>query len=86
MTASLLKSTADVIEVTLMVDANMILIMLLLMVPIVYGLILGVNAIGRSSELLFYVVILCFIPLVIAVFTSDIFSFDRFLPDRKSVV
>lgn len=80
MMASLFKSTSDVVEVTLTVDANMVLIMLLLMIPIVYGLILGVNAIGRSAELLFYFVMLCFIPLVIAVFTSDIFSFDRFLP------
>ena len=56
------------IQVTIMIDANLTLVITLLMIPIVYGLILGVNVIGRSSELLFYVVGICFISLLIAVF------------------
>lgn len=76
----LLKSTSDMIKATIMIDANLTLVITLLMIPIVYGLILGVNVIGRSSELLFYVVGICFIPLLIAVFTSDIFKFENLLP------
>ena len=34
------------------------------MITLIYGMILGINAIGRSSELLFYVVILLLIPLI----------------------
>ncbi len=63
-----------------MIDAKLTLVITLLMIPIVYGLILGVNVIGRSSELLFYVVGICFISLLIAVFTSDIFKFENLLP------
>lgn len=76
----LLKSTSDLIQVTLMIDANIYLIMGLMMAVIVYALILGVNTLGRASELLFYVVIISFIPLVFAVFTSDIFKLDNLLP------
>ena len=76
----LLKSTSDMIKATIMIDANLTLVITLLMIPIVYGLMLGVNVIGRSSELLFYVVCICFIPLLIAVFTSDIFKFENLLP------
>lgn len=76
----LLKNTGDLIQFTLMVDAHIYLIMGLLMAVIVYALILGVNALGRASELLFYVVIIAFIPLIIAVFSSDIFKFDNLLP------
>ena len=76
----LLKSTSDMIKATIMIDANLTLVITLLMIPIVYGLMLGVNVIGRSSELLFYVFCICFIPLLIAVFTSDIFKFENLLP------
>ena len=76
----LLKSIGDMIEVTLMVDASMILILVLLMIPVVYGMILGVNTIGRSSELLFYVVCISFVTLVLAVLSSDIFQLENFLP------
>ena len=76
----LLKSTSDMIKATIMIDANLTLVITLLMIPIVYGLMLGVNVIGRSSEVLFYVVWICFIPLLIAVFTSDIFKFENLLP------
>ncbi len=80
LTVGLLKSTADMIQMTLMPEASIALLITLLMIAVVYGLILGINAIGRSSELLFYVVCLCFFPLLIAVFTSDIFKFDNLLP------
>lgn len=80
LTTGLLRSTSDMIKATLMIDANITLVIILLMIPILYGLILGVNVIGRSSELLFYIVCICFIPLLMAVFTSDIFKFENLLP------
>lgn len=80
LTTALLKSTSDMVNATLMIDANHLLVIGLLMIPILYGLVLGVNVIGRSSELLFYIVCLCFIPLLIAVFTSDIFKFENLMP------
>ncbi len=79
-TIRLLKSTGDLIQQTIMVDANMYLVIGLLMVVIIYAIILGINALGRSSELMFYVVILSFIPLIVGVLTSDIFKFDNLLP------
>lgn len=79
-TTGLLKSIGDMIGISLMVDASMILILVLLMIPVVYGMIIGVNTIGRSSELLFYVVCICFVTLLFAVFSSDVFQFDNFLP------
>lgn len=79
-TVGLLKNTSDLIQLTLMVDANSYLIMGLMMAVIVYALILGVNALGRASELLFYVVLISFIPLIVAVFSSSIFKFDNLLP------
>lgn len=80
LTMGLLKSTADMVQATLMIDANITLVIVLLMIPIVYGLILGINAIGRSSELLFYVTCISLLPLLIATFTTDIFKFENLLP------
>lgn len=77
---SLLKSTGDMIQFTLLPQANLFVVNGLLMLAVVYGMILGINAVGRSSELLFYVVILLLIPLILCIFTSDIFKFDNFLP------
>lgn len=75
-TTRLLKSTSDLVQQTIMQDANMYLVIGLLMGVCVYAIILGINALGRSSELMFYVVILSFIPLIVSVFTSGIFKFD----------
>lgn len=80
MATSLLKSTGDMIQFTLLPQANLFVVNGLLVLAVVYGMILGINAVGRSSELLFYVVILLLIPLIFCIFTSDIFKFDNFLP------
>ena len=77
---SLLKSTGDLVQQTIMQDANMYLVMGLLIAVVVYALILGINTLGRSSELLFCILILSFTPLVIGTLTSGIFKFDNLLP------
>lgn len=80
LTTGLLKSMADMVQATLMIDVNTVLVAALLMIPVIYGLSLGFNTVGRSSELLFYVVCLCFLPLVISIITSDIFKIDNLFP------
>lgn len=73
-------STGNMIQFTVMEGASMFLILGLLALVIWYGMMLGFNTIGRASELLFYLVLISFIPLVLGVFTSGIFNFDHFFP------
>ena len=80
MATGLLKSTGDMIQFTLLPGSSIYLVNGLLMITLIYGMILGINAIGRSSELLFYVVILLLIPLIFCVLTTDIVKFNQFLP------
>lgn len=80
MATGLLKSTGDMIQFTLLPGSSIYLVNGLLMITLIYGMILGINAIGRSSELLFYVIILLLIPLIFCVLTTDIVKFNQFLP------
>lgn len=76
----LFNSIGNMVEFTLMPSASRFLILGLMMLVVLYGLMVGINSIGRTSELLVYVVLISLIPLIGSVFTSDIFKLDNFFP------
>lgn len=80
MGSNVLNAVGNMIQFTLLQGVNVSVLMGILLIVLIYGMMLGLNVIGRSSELMFYLVIISFIPLIIGVFSSDIFSFHNLLP------
>ena len=67
-------------ESTLMYGSNHRLIMSLLLIAVICGSLYGLKAIGRSSEILFFVTIICLIPFFVTVFSTGVFKYANLIP------
>lgn len=65
---------------TLMVGANRRTVVLMLLIAITISVLYGLNAIGRTSEIFLVVILICMIPFLMAIFTSDVFKTQNLIP------
>jgi len=65
---------------TLMWGANHRTVIVMLMITVVIATLYGLNAIGRSSEVFLIIIIICMMPFLLAIFTSDVFKTENLIP------
>lgn len=65
---------------TLMMGANQRTVIVMLLSTIIISSLYGLNVIGRSSEIFLVIVLLCMLPFLLSVFTSDIFNSENLIP------
>jgi len=71
--------TGMVLE-TLMYGANHHLVVTLLLTTVMFGALYGLKTIGRSSEFLFVVAILCLLPFLTTAFSAGVFKSTNLVP------
>jgi len=76
----LATSLAEMAQLTLMYGESQKVILAVLLITVVYCSLYGINAIGRSAEIFFGVIILCLIPFFISVFSNGLFKYDNLIP------
>ena len=65
---------------TLMFGANHRVVIVMLMITVIIGTFYGLNVIGRSSEIFLFIIIICMMPFLLAIFTSDVFKMENLTP------
>jgi len=65
---------------TLMLGANPRIVIVMLMVAVTSSTLYGLNVIGRSSEIFIFIVFMCMLPFLLAIFTSGIFNAENLIP------
>lgn len=65
---------------TLMVGANHRTVIIMLLLTIIISALYGINNIGRSSEIFLVIILICMIPFLLAIFTSDVFKTENLIP------
>jgi len=63
-----------------MYGASHRLVIALLLVTVIFCSLYGLNAIGRSSEVLLIVLILCLVPFIFAIASTGIFKIENLIP------
>ena len=79
-TISIGNFISEMAQQTLMIGANQRLTIALLIIPLVVGSLYGLKSIGRSSEILFVITIICLIPFITTVFFTHTFKVEKLLP------
>ena len=65
---------------TLMFGVNQRIVIIMLLVTVITSALYGLNVIGRSSEIFFFIMVVCLIPFLLAIFTSSSFKMDNLTP------
>jgi|GEM_PF-926544 len=65
---------------TLMFGANHRVVIVLLMITVITSTLYGLKVIGRSSEIFLFIIIICLLPFLLAIFTSDVFKTENLIP------
>ena len=65
---------------TLMFGANHRIVIVMLLVTVIVSTLYGLNVIGRSSEIFLFIIIICMLPFLLAIFTSDVFKTENLVP------
>ena len=65
---------------TLMMGANHRTVVVMILVTIIISSLYGLNVIGRSSEIFLGIVLICLLPFLLSIFTSDIFKSENLIP------
>lgn len=65
---------------TLMFGANHRMVIFMLLITVIISTLYGLNVIGRSSEIFLFIIIICMIPFLLAVFTSHVFKTENLVP------
>ena len=65
---------------TLMAGINPRVVIMMLLLTVVIGALYGLNAVGRSSEIFLFIILLCTLPFLLAIFTSDVFKATNLIP------
>jgi len=65
---------------TLMFGVNHRIIIVMLMTTVIISTLYGINVIGRSSEIFLFIIIVCMLPFLLAIFTSDVFKTENLIP------
>jgi spore germination protein KB len=65
---------------TLMIGVNPRIVIIMLLLTLIISTLHGLNAIGRSSEIFIFIILLCMMPFLLAIFTSDIFKTENLVP------
>ena len=65
---------------TLMFGVNPRVVITMLIITVVISTLYGLNIIGRTSEIFLFIMIICLIPFLLAVFTSDVFKMENLIP------
>lgn len=65
---------------TLMIGANHRTVVVMLLITIIVCTLYGLTVIGRSSEIFLAIILICMVPFLLAIFTSDIFKTENLIP------
>ena len=65
---------------TLMYGASHRIVIMMLLMTVIIGTLYGLNVIGRSAEIFLFITIVCLLPFLLAIFTSDIFKTENLIP------
>ena len=65
---------------TLMAGANHRTVVIMLLTTVMISALYGLNVIGRSSEIFLVIIIICMMPFLLAIFTSDVFNAQNLIP------
>ena len=65
---------------TLMIGVNHRVVIVMLMIAVISSTLYGLNVIARSSEIFLFIIILCLMPFLLAIFTSNIFKSENLVP------
>jgi len=65
---------------TIMFGANHRVVIVMLMTAVIISTLYGLKVIGRSSEIFLFIIIMCLLPFLLAIFTSDVFKTENLIP------
>lgn len=65
---------------TLMYGASQRLVIAMLLITVIIITLYGLNVIGRSSEIFLFIIFLCMMPFLLAIFTSNVFKTENLVP------
>ncbi|MCL1991048.1 MAG: endospore germination permease [Defluviitaleaceae bacterium] len=65
---------------TLMFGVNHRVVITMLIITVVVCTLHGLTAIGRSSEVFLFLILLCMLPFLLAIFTSSVFKMENLIP------
>jgi len=79
-TVSVGNYMSSMAQETLMFGVNHRIVISMLLITVVISALYGLNVIGRSSEVFIFILIICLIPFLIAIFTSSSFKMGNLTP------
>jgi len=65
---------------TLMIGASPRLVITMLLITVIISSLYGLKTIGRTSEIFLFITILCMLPFLLAIFTSNVFKTENLVP------
>lgn len=65
---------------TLMFSVNHRIVIIMLLTTVIISTLYGLNVIGRSSEIFLFIIMVCLMPFLLAIFTSSVFKTENLIP------
>ena len=65
---------------TLMFGVSHRVVIIMLLMTLIISSLYGLNVIGRTSEIFLFIIIICLLPFLFAIFTSDLFNTENLIP------
>jgi len=65
---------------TLMLGASHRVVVTMLVITVMISVHYGLNVIGRTSEIFLFIILICMLPFLLAIFTSDVFKTENLIP------